>query len=231
MANAFFSKGEALSFGWDTVKEHFWHLVVLLIIGFAVEIAPSIVFALFPESMEENIAITVIEGFISSAVSYFITMGFINISLKFCGGEKPEIGDLFSCFPLLLKYLIGTLLYGLIALAGLILLVVPGVIWILKFQFYGYLIVDQEMGPIEALKRSYAITTDVKLDLFLFALMLIGINILGLLALLLGLFATIPLAMIGTAFIYLRLRDRTADDNMYSMSPEAAAGGPTSDLN
>jgi uncharacterized membrane protein len=72
-------------------------------------------------------------------------------------------------------------------------------------MFFSYFVVDQELGPIEALKRSAEITQGVKGDLFLLGLALGGINLLGAVALLIGLFATIPTAMLATAFVYRRL--------------------------
>ena len=103
------------------------------------------------------------------------------------------------------KYLIGSILYGLIVFAGTILLIIPGIIWGIQFCFYDYFIIDKGLGPIEALKRSSAITRGVKWDLFVFSLILLGINLLGALCLLIGLFATIPTTMVAIAFVYRKL--------------------------
>jgi len=131
--------------------------------------------------------------------------GVNQIALRFCDGEKGEFADLFSCFPLFFKYLFGSILYRLIVLGGIILLIIPGIIWAIKFQFFSYFIVDKGLGPIESLKRSSAITRGAKWDLFLFGLLLGLINLLGAICLFIGLFATVPTAMVAMAFVYRKL--------------------------
>jgi len=142
----------------------------------------------------------------SAVLQIVIGMGLIRISLRFADSDKGQFADLFSCLPLFFKYLFSSILYGLIVLAGTILLIIPGIIWAIKFMFFSYFIVDQGLGPVEALKRSGAITDGAKWDLFGFGLLLFGINILGALALLIGLLATIPTSMVATAYVYRRLQ-------------------------
>ena len=84
-------------------------------------------------------------------------------------------------------------------------LIVPGIIWGIQYMFFSYFIIDEDLGPMEALKRSAAITEGAKWDLFLFGLLLAGINLLGALCLLVGLIATIPATMLAFAFAYRRL--------------------------
>ena len=132
-------------------------------------------------------------------------MGLIKIALKFCDGQKGKFDDLFAHFHLFFKYLAGSILYSLITLAGTILLIIPGIIWGIKFQYFAYFIVDKGLGPIEALKASSAITQGVKWELFLFGLLLFLINLLGLICLIVGIFATIPTVIVAYAFVYRKL--------------------------
>jgi len=89
------------------------------------------------------------------------------------------------------------------------LLIIPGIIWAIKFYFFSYLIVDKGLGPIEALKRSSAITDGSKWDLFLLGLLLFGINLIGAIPFFLGWFVTIPISMVATAFVYRKLLSET----------------------
>jgi uncharacterized membrane protein len=75
----------------------------------------------------------------------------------------------------------------------------------IKFRFYRYFIIDQRLGPIEALKRSYEITAGSEWELFLFYLLIIGVNLLGALACGIGLLATVPASMVAEAFVYRKL--------------------------
>ncbi len=197
-----FSRGEAIRFGWETMKNNLGFFIVILITGGLIYFVPDIIEGLL--SAKDSIILTTI-GIASWVLSVVILMGLIKISLKFCDNEKTEFTDLFCCFPLFFKYLFGSTLYRLTVLVGMILLIIPGIIWAIKFQFYGYFIVDKGLGPIEALKRSSEITKGAKWDLFVFNSLLLLINLLGAICLFIGLFATIPTTIIATAFVYRRL--------------------------
>ena len=144
-------------------------------------------------------------GMMGWLVQTLISIGVIKTSLKLAGGEKGNLRDLYLGYPLFLRYLGASILYSLMVLAGTLLLIVPGIIWSIQFQFYGYLIVDQGLGPIEALKRSSAMTKGAKGDLFLYGLLALCIVLAGALCLFVGLFAAIPTVIIATAFVYRKL--------------------------
>lgn len=197
-----FSINEAIHFGWNTMKSNLGFFIGLLIFVFLFTSLSSIIAA---KATEANIFLGIIFYIADFSLSIIISIGLVKIALRFCDNEKGRFADLFSQYPLFPQYLVGSILYGLIVFAGTILLIIPGIIWGIQFCFYDYFIVDKGLGPIEALKRSSAITRGVKWDLFLFFLILSGINLLGALCLLIGLFVTIPTTMVALAFVYRKL--------------------------
>lgn len=197
-----FSISEAIHFGWNTMKSNLGFFIGLLIFVFLFTSLSSIIAA---KATEANIFLGIIFYIADFSLSIIISIGLVKIALRFCDNEKGRFADLFSQYPLFPQYLVGSILYGLIVFAGTILLIIPGIIWGIQFCFYDYFIVDKGLGPIEALKRSSAITRGVKWDLFLFFLILSGINLLGALCLLIGLFVTIPTTMVALAFVYRKL--------------------------
>jgi uncharacterized membrane protein len=205
MATQKFSKKEALQFGWNTLKSNLGFFIGLLIVYGLLYAVPFIIAG---KAWEANIFLGVILYIADFALTIIISMGLVKIALRFCDNEKGSFGDLFSQYRLFFKYLFATILYALIVFGGTLLLIVPGVIWGIKFWFYDYFIIDKKLGPIEALKKSSAITKGVKWDLFVFSLLLLGINLLGALSLLIGLFATIPTTMVAAAFVYRKLLAR-----------------------
>jgi uncharacterized membrane protein len=196
-----FSKKEAINFGWDISKKNFRFFILL----FTLVVVVFIILSFIQSLVNEKSLLSLILYIINIVVQIIISMGLVKISLKFCDNEKPKISDLFSSYPLFFKFLIGSIIYGLIVIGGLILLIIPGIIWSIQFQFFAYLILDKGISPIEALKKSSKITKGTKWDLFLFGILLGFINILGALAFLVGLFVTIPATMIATAFVYRKL--------------------------
>lgn len=201
-----FSIGEAIHFGWKTMKENLGFFIGLLIVWGLLYTVP---YAIAVMTMEANIFLGVILHIADIALTIVISMGFVKITLRFCDNEKGRFSDLFSQYRLFFNYLFALYLYIVILWSGALLLIVPGIIWGIKFCFCGYFVVDKGMGPTEALERSSVITRGVKWDLFVFFLALVGINLLGALALLVGLFATIPTTMVAAAFVYRRLLTQT----------------------
>ena len=197
-----FSINETIQFGWQTLRKNlgFW-ISLLIIVGLLFTIPDVIANQVRKESHFFGFIIDVL----SFVLSILISIGLIKISLRFCDQEKGKFSDLFLWYPLFFKYLFSSILYGLIVVFGLVLLIVPGIIWAIKFFFYDYFIVDKGVGPIEALKRSSALTKGIKWDLFVFSLVLLIINFLGALAFVIGLFITIPITMVAQAFVYRKL--------------------------
>ena len=190
-----------MQFGWTTTKSNLGFFIVVLIVVALIHLFPILI----ADSLRAMPDLAAVIQFVTFVLSIVVYMGLIKITLLLCDNKHPQFAHLFSCFPLLLKYLLGSILYILIVLGGLVLLILPGVVWAMKFYFYNYLIIDMELGPIEALKGSAAITKDARWEVLVFDLLVTAITVLGLLALLVGLFLALPLTMIATAFVYRRL--------------------------
>ncbi len=202
-----FSRQEALSFGWQTMKKKFWFLVGVLLFSGVLYIVPSAIADLAKK--RSLTAVSVIFNIIYIILAYIVQMGMMGISLKLCDGQPAKVSDLFAYVNKFLKYIAASILYGLIVLGGTILLIVPGIIWGIQFGFYGYAIVDKDIGPVNALKQSSRMTYNAKWDLAIFGLLVFLINLLGILCLLLGLFATLPATMIASAFVFRQLEKST----------------------
>ena len=141
---------------------------------------------------------------LQTVVNLVIGIGLINITLKLLDNKKPKYKDLFYYKPIV-NYFLASLLEGLSVIGGFILLIIPGIFFALRLQFTCYLIVDKNLGPVEAVKTSWKITKGNAWNLFFLGILLGLINILGLLCLIVGLFVTVPLTMLATTFVYRKL--------------------------
>lgn len=222
-----FIKKEAIKFGWVTTKANFWVLSGIVLLTTIVPAIPQV----FSDLLQKNYLIWSFVLYLAYLILYIIArVGLIKIMLGFASGEKSGLSNLFSNFKTYLKYLGGSILYGIIVagipmlflvlgtifekdifIAVAIISAIPCVVWAIKFQFFSYLIIDKGMGIMASLKKSAEMTKDLKWDLFLFSLLLIVINLAGVLCLILGLFATIPVTLIATAFVYKKLLAQTKD--------------------
>lgn len=148
---------------------------------------------------------SVLIGIVVWIIQLVISMGMVKIALKFADNQKGSLSDLYTQYPLFFKFLFASIISGIIVLIGFILLIIPGIIFSIRLKFVNYLIIDKGLGPIEAIKVSWAMTKGSFWNLIKLNLAVLGLNILGLLALIVGLLWTIPTTSIAEAFVYRKL--------------------------
>lgn len=206
MVNNQFTVKESLSFGWKTFKKNWKFLITTFAIVIVVGMIPN---WLHDWSRKNLPAASFLFSIIGWIVQMVTSIGLIVISLKFVDNKKPVFSDIYKHYSLLLNYFLGSLLYGLVTIGGFLLLIVPGIIWGIKYQYTTYLIIDRKMGPVEAFKKSGQITYSVKLKLFWLGLAFIGITILGVLALGIGAIVAWPVISLAGAYVYRRLSPKS----------------------
>jgi uncharacterized membrane protein len=206
---------EAISFGWETMKKNIGFFIGLIIIATLIKNIPSWIGDYAKD--QGLVFVSIILNGAAVILALVVELGKIKISLKFCKGIKGEFDDLLSSFDLLINFIAAAVIYMLIIVGGLFLLIVPGIIWGVKFSLFPYFMVEKELGPIEALKASAIATNGAKTDLLLFGMLLGLINIAGALFFLIGLFATLPTSMVAYAYVYrkLALRAEILNQAMY----------------
>jgi uncharacterized membrane protein len=195
-----FTIKEAVSFGWKKTLEH-WGFLALLTLGFFV------ISMVIGGAAEEESAFSFIFEIANVFVSYLAMYTFVRIGLRIYRGEAIAARDVFDInwqtFGLfILSALVSLIVTGI----GFILLIIPGVILTVRLGFSGFALLDQGLGPIEAIKKSWAMTRGYFWKLFGFSIVLGLINILGALALGIGLLITTPLCLIATVYAYERVK-------------------------
>ena len=197
----------ALTFGWQTFAKNALFLIGVTI---AVALINSVVEGAERYGPIEGGYFSFVINIIEILVNSLLQLGLIAIMLAFKDGRMPEFVDLFNRAPLVFNYIAATILYTLMVVVGLVFLIVPGIYLAVRFGYYSYFIVDEEVGPIEALKRSSDLTEGVRMDLFLFGVLLIGINILGMVALFVGVLVTVPMTHLACAYMFRHLQNAGA---------------------
>lgn len=142
--------------------------------------------------------------------------------------RKPvQLTDLFSgqqvFVPLLLTILLVTFGVGL----GTILLVIPGLYLMVKYAFAALLAVDQKIGPMESLNRAAKLTDGHKMLLVGYFFGFVFLNILGVLAVLVGVLVTLPLTMLAQVVLYdrlLKLSGQAIDESSAPVAPVTVQG-------
>ncbi len=202
MSEKRFSKSEAIRFGWKTVNDNLGFFILLTLILLGITVIPSF----FAEYTKKTMPlVSMVMRIAANIISILMTPGLIKIYLDFCDGKQGRFEDIFAYSHLFFRYLGGSILGTLAVIGGFICLIVPGLILMVKLEFFGYFLVDQNTGVVESLKKSYAITKGLWGELFILGFLLILINIAGLLCLLIGLFVTVPTTALAMAYVYRKL--------------------------
>lgn len=139
----------------------------------------------------------------------YLSLGFIKIMFRLVDDEYMEVIDLFNSFRPFLSYFVAYFLYAIAVILGTLLFVIPGIFIAIRFQFYPYFVLDGTHSSILALQKSYYLTEELTLDLFLFGLSVIGLNIAGVFFLGIGIIFTYPLTTMATAVIYKSLKSES----------------------
>jgi signal peptidase I len=216
-------KKEAIRFGWRTMKRNLGFFVGLIILAALIGALPEVGRWLTKETAPLLDLFWTMTGFL---LENLLGIGLIRIFLKAVDGEPLHSRDLFSGPPIFVRFLIGNLCYGLLVVAGLILLVIPGIIWALKYQFVPILIVDRGLPIREAFKKSGEITSGAKWPLAFFFLLTTAINILGLLVAVIGLITTLPTTMLAWTLVYRKLSFQTEKESS-AIKPVEAQAAPS----
>jgi hypothetical protein len=198
-----FSWKQPLSLAFEKTQGRFWFVLGVLVVAFLVQMVPEIT-ASFLRVPEEG-GIRFFFNLIGSILSVFMSAGILRVMLRVVRGEATQIKDLFADPKLVPHYFVASLLYGLIVLAGFLLLIVPGIVWSIKYGMFGYFLVERKAGIMDSFRQSAALTEGAKWQLLWLGLATAGITLLGILAFFVGIFFALPLVSLAHAYAYVLL--------------------------
>lgn len=207
---------ECFKFAWQTFKARPWLFVLAGVLLLLINIAINLVQTVLEMGGEQGPAavaglIAVVSALAGMAVSFLISMGETAFFLRAHDEvRETSIKDLWHPQPFW-NFVGAALLSGFAIFIGFILLIVPGIIAAVLFAFVGYVVIEEKLRPIEALKRSIALTKGSRWKIFQLGLMTLLLNILGLVALVVGLFVTIPLSFLAMTHAYRTLAKGTPE--------------------
>jgi uncharacterized membrane protein len=221
--------GDCIKFGWETFKKRPGILIGAFALVILVSAIPGIL-SPHPEVVQGQpppppTPFAMVMALVSIVVNFLVTLGLTNFSLRAHDNiETVTIGDLWNPAPIW-RFLGAELLMALVFFAAVLLLAIPiGILWFISDKlaiivglplaltasiilglglfFAPYLVVDRGMQPVASLKESWRITDGNKWRLFLLWLALLGVFILGMLALFVGLLVSVPITLLAVVHAY-----------------------------
>jgi hypothetical protein len=211
MEEKYFSFSDVLGYGWRTMKANLGFFIGVGLLWFVITYIPTVInlIADRTSSGTDLALLKIITMIMSWIISIIFGIGIKKIALDFCDEKKPSVGTLFAASDCFWRFFGTAILYGLIVMGGFILLIVPGIFWAVKYHLCFYFVVDKGIGPVAALKASGQTTMGVKWELFGFGIICGVINMLGLLCMVVGVFAAYPTVIVAYALVYRQLLAQT----------------------
>jgi uncharacterized membrane protein len=201
------SVGDAVGYGWTAYWKNVGPMVVITLIIFAVHVA----FGLLGEAVDSVVA-RVFFQIAAWLIGLFLALGLFRVALEVTRGVQPEIGDLFKTDGYG-PYIVASILFTIGFVIGLLLFVIPGIIFAVVFGFYGFVAAERgnDADAFETLQRAAEITRGHRWQLFGLAIVLFLINLLGALLCGVGLIFTAGITIIAWAYMYRRLSGETVN--------------------
>jgi uncharacterized membrane protein len=193
------SLGNSFSQGWDVMKKHFL-ILFLVVIVVGIIMGPTQVFRYnfnpaghgywhFPD-----FGILVGLGALIGLAYAFLLVPVFNYGGKIMFIQavrdiRPDFNKLVSGFrENYLGIVLANLLVTALVMLGFILLVIPGIIIGCRLAFTGYLVMDKNLDPIQAVEESWRMTRGHGWTIFFMAFLSIFIFIGGLCVIFVGVF-------------------------------------------
>ena len=201
-----FKISEVFKTSWKQTRSQIWVLAGLIIGYMIISFTLSIFSAPAPGLGLAGFTIGVIlMNVLSIILGCIFSLGYIKNIFQALDGDEPQFSAYGQQARKILTYFLSSILYALIICVGLGLLIIPGIYLALRLQFFTAIIVEEDGGILESLRRSWEITKGQAMPLFLVFLTMVGISIVGFLLFIVGIFVAIPLTYMMYAYTYRKL--------------------------
>jgi len=205
---------ESIKYGWQKLKENMELALYATLMILAVS-------ALTGQAGGKHAGIVIPLNILALVFLTIAKIGYNKIFLKIHDGEKPKFVEIFEHYKIFWRYIGVSILFALITIGGLILLILPGIFWFVRFYFAPLVVIDTKIGPVAALKESYAITKGNFWKLLLFLIVLLLLNLAGVILFWIGLLVTVPITTFASIYVYRKL-SREKAGLAESASPQVA---------
>ena len=202
-----FSPTAIIGQGWSIFRDrwvdYYKATIVVIFVAFATSYGGGIVeevLGSFPAALYR---------FFTFYVNSVLAIGYMRVYLQIVRDEPLELDVLYKHYKdwgLIFTFVGTQIIYTFVGFLGLLLLIIPGIYFLLKYLFVQLLVADQGLSIGEAFKKSAKMTEGIKIKLIVYALLTFSLGILGLLLLLVGSLVTGPVVSLSGGVLYDRLR-------------------------
>jgi uncharacterized membrane protein len=193
--------------GWEILKKNFPELLLVLFIQILLSAPMGLTSAIFNLQYVGTFTTGLFNFIYGVLVLMPVSYGSSWVFLKAARGEPFRVQDIFFAYQSFGNILLANVLVFFIVGAGFVLLIVPGIIFACKLSFVPYLVMDEKMEAVDAVRKSWNMTKGHTGTIFLMGLVSFFVGLGGLICLVVGVipaalwislaFATIYMAVAG----------------------------------
>ncbi len=186
----------ALSYGWHAFTDHLGPMIIVVLVPVAAQLVLAIVERVLVHSIARWFLLQLILGLVVASIA---GIGVPRLALMISRGETPDVGAAFR-YERLRGWILFSVIFGLVAGIGIVLCVIPGMLFLAYFGLAPYYFLDRGMGIGEALGASREVIVRKGLAfpvLFSIVVGLAGFAVLGI-----GALVTQSIAALALVFLY-----------------------------
>lgn len=195
--------GAAISYGWKKFTENVGAFVILMIAVFVASVVISLVQNFLTPSDGGFIrwVWTLLIGVVGYVLISIVQAGVWRAGLGVTRGKAPEVSQLTETTNIG-PYILTSIVVGLVGAVGLVLCIIPGIIWFFLTAYAPLLALDKGMSPGDAIKTSIDWVKGNAGQVFLVLLVAGLVYFAGWLLCCIGLLATAPIALVAITYSY-----------------------------
>jgi zinc-ribbon domain len=147
-------------------------------------------------------AVSIVGALATFAIGPAMMMGNFIVSAKLLQNHTPQFSDFFLGFRFFVPLLLTGLVVGVLTCIGTMFLIIPGIYLMVAYVFATSLVVDRRLDFWPALELSRKTVQPIWFGMFGFFLLVLLLDLVGIVALVIGLLVTVPVTMCAVTAAY-----------------------------
>ena len=188
---------------WEILKRYIPELLLVLFVEMLLSLPMGFGNMFFPMHFPGMFTTGLFNLVYAVLVLMPVSYGCSWVYLKAVRGEPFKVQDIFFAYQSFGNILIANILVFLIVGAGFVMLIVPGIIFACKLSFVPYLVMDEKMEAVDAIRKSWNMTKGSTGTIFLMGIVSFFVALGGFICFFIGIFPAMIWISLAFASIYM----------------------------
>ncbi len=202
--------------GWEILKKYFPELLLVFFVQMLLSIPMGFTSMFFNIEYIGTFTTGLFNFIYGVLVLMPVGYGTSWVFLKAVRGEDFRVQDIFFAYQSFWNILLANILVGLIVGAGILMLIVPGIIFACKLAFVPYLVMDEKMEAVDAVRKSWNMTRGHTGTIFLMGVVAFFVGLGGLICFIIGIIPAVIWISLAFATIYMSVSGMAKQEKINS---------------